>query len=338
MVDIDWDSLGFEIKPAKKMFVSRYRNGKWDDGKIVDYGPFEIYPSACVLNYGQGIFEGMKAYRTKDNRVAMFRPHENARRLRNGCRRLCMPEIDEEFFVSSIVALLKENVEYIPPYGKGDLYIRPILFGSGQVLGVQPAEEYTFMIFMSPVGPYFKSGFKGINLEIRDDFHRAPLFGTGGIKAIGNYATSLYPKKVVAKNGFDEVLYLDAKVSTYVEEVGSANLFAYRDGIVSTPVLSGSILPGITRDSVLRLAVEYFNIPVMERDIRYTELFDADEVFCTGTAAIVTPILSVSYKGEKHTINDGKPGELTRKLYDTLRGIQLGEIEDRFGWFFEVKM
>ncbi len=337
MKKIDWDNLGFDINAAEKMFVANYKDGRWDEGEIVDYGKISIYPSAVVLNYGQGIFEGMKAYRTKDGRIAMFRPYDNAKRLNMGCERLCMPTIDEDFFVKSIESLLKVNEDYIPPYGKGDLYIRPILFGSGEMLGVNPATEYTFIIYMSPVGPYFKGGFNGIKLEIRKDYHRAPLYGSGGIKAIGNYAVSLYPKKVVKRNGYDEVIYLDAKTSTYIEEVGSANFFMLKDGVLSTPRLSGSILPGITRDSVLKIARDVFGLTPLERDIRYDEIYDADELFCTGTAAVITPISLVAYDGEEHTIGDGRPGEITKKMYDELKGIQLGEKEDRYGWFYEVK-
>ncbi|MGQ9617294.1 MAG: branched-chain amino acid aminotransferase [Spirochaetota bacterium] len=337
MNKINWDNLGFEINPADKMFVARYRDGSWDKGEIVEYGTIPIYPSAVVLNYGQGIFEGMKAYRTKDNRIVLFRPYENAKRLNRGCRRLCMPELDEDFFVNAIKVLVKENHDFVPPYKKGELYIRPILFGSGQMLGVAPALEYTFIIFMSPVGPYFKSGFKGIRLEIRKDYHRAPLHGTGDVKAIGNYATSLLPRRIVKEGGFDEVIYLDAKTSTYVEEVGAANFFLYRNGILSTPRLSGSILPGITRDEVLMIASHVFNLVTQERDIRYEELFTADELFCTGTATIITPILSVSFQGTSYVIGNGEPGDVTRKLYDELRGIQLGEKPDRFNWLTIVE-
>jgi len=337
MRKIDWDTLGFEINPADKMFVAEYKQGKWDDGKILDYGLLQIYPSAVVLNYGQGIFEGMKAYRTKDNRIAMFRPYDNARRLNEGCRRLCIPELDEDFFVKSIEKLLLENVDYIPPFGKGDLYIRPVLFGSGQMLGVNPAIEYMFVIFMSPVGPYFKSGFSGIHLQILDDYHRAPQYGTGGVKAVGNYATSLFPKDIVKKNGYDEVLYLDARVSTYVEEVGAANFFMLRDGVLSSPRLGGSILPGVTRGSVLTVAKELFSMIVQERDIRFDELYGADELFCTGTATVLTPILSIAYKEKNYIIGDGKPGKKTKELYDELKGIQIGTRPDRFGWFHEVK-
>ena len=337
MKEIDWDNLGFDIKPADYMFIAHNHGDKWDEGDIVNYGTIPLYPSAVVLNYGQGLFEGMKGYRTRDNRIAMFRPYENAKRLNSGCRRLCMPELDEDFFVNSIGTLLKHNQDFIPPYGKGDLYIRPILFGSGQMLGVSPAEEYTFVIFMSPVGPYFKSGFSGINLEIRDDYHRAPQFGTGSIKAVGNYATSLYPKRVVKENNYDEVLYLDAKTSTYIEEVGSANFFMLKSGVISTPRLAGSILPGVTRDSILTVAEKKFGLIPVERDIRYDEVFKADEVFCTGTAAVLTPILSVFHNGERSGIGDGKPGKKTKELYDELRGIQLGERADDFGWFFEVR-
>ncbi len=332
MKKIDWDSLGFEINPAEKMFVAYHKNGSWDRGKIVDYGTIQLFPSAVILNYGQGLFEGMKAYRTKDNRIAMFQPHANARRLNEGCGRLCIPAIDEDFFVESIKALVRENRDYVPPCGKGELYIRPLLFGAGQMLGVSPATEYMFIIYMSPVGPYFKGGFNGIHLQVRTDYHRAPLYGTGGVKAIGNYAASLMPRALAKDEGFDEVLYLDARCSTYVEEVGSANFFLIKDGIISTPRLGGSILPGTTRNEVLILAERSFKLIPQERDIRYDELFTAEELFCTGTAAVITPILSVTYEGTSHAIGGGEPGVLTKKLYDELKGIQLGERPDLFNW------
>jgi len=332
MKQIDWDNLGFDINPADKMFVANHRNGKWDSGEIVDYGTIELFPSAVILNYGQGLFEGMKAYRTGEDRIAIFQPYANAKRLNDGCRRLCMPELDEDFFVESVKALVRENREYVPPYMKGDLYIRPILFGSGQMLGVSPATEYIFIIFMSPVGPYFKGPFGGIHLQIRTDFHRAPLHGTGGVKAVGNYAASLMPKALSKSDGFDEVLYLDARCSTYVEEVGSANLFHLKNGILSTPRIGESVLPGTTRREIIMLAECCFKLIPQERDIRYDELFDAEELFCSGTAAVITPILSVTHEGKTHTIGDGKPGVMTRNLYDELKGIQLGEREDRFNW------
>jgi branched-chain amino acid aminotransferase len=332
MKKIDWDNLRFEIKPAAKMFVAHHKDGVWEEGRIVDYGPIPLYPSAVVLNYGQGLFEGMKAYRTRDGKIAMFTPEANAKRLNDGCRRLCMPELDEEYFVGAVKALIRENRAYVPPFGKGDLYVRPILFGAGEMLGVSPALEYTFVIFMSPVGPYFKGGFKGIHLQIRDDYHRAPLLGTGGVKAVGNYAASLKPKALSKDEGFDEVLYLDARCSTYVEEVGSANFFLLLNGVLSTPRLSGSVLPGTTRNEVLIIAQERFGLIPQERDIRYDELFTAEELFCTGTAAVVTPILSVTYKDRRYPTGDGNPGVITKKLYDELKGIQLGERPDTFNW------
>ena len=334
---IDWNNLGFEINPADKMFTARYKNGEWSKGEITDYGTITLFPSAVVLNYGQGLFEGLKAYRTKTDHIVLFRPYENAKRLNRGCRRLCMPEVDEEFFLQSTIKLLMENKAFVPPYNKGELYIRPIVFGSGQMLGVNPAHEYFFIIFMSPVGPYFKKGFSCIHIEIRDDFHRAPLYGTGDIKAIGNYATSLYPKSVIKKNGYDEVLYLDAKTSTYIDEVGSANFFLLKDGILSTPKLHGSILPGITRDSLLTLAASHFKLPVLERDIRYEEAFHADELFCAGTATIVTPIISITYRDTTCKFNDGKPGDKTTRFYRELRGIQLAEKPDTYGWLHQVE-
>ena len=337
MERIDWDNLGFEITPAKKMFVSSYTDGHWDEGSILDYGPLSLYPSAVVLNYGQGVFEGMKAYRTRDGRIVIFRPFQNARRLNEGCRRLCMPEMDEERFVQTVERLVRENEDYIPPFGKGDLYIRPLLFGAGEMLGVRPATEYLFVIFMSPVGPYFKSGFRGIRLEIRDDFHRAPRHGTGGIKAIGNYATSLLPRKLVKERGLDEVLYLDAAAGKCIEEVGSSNFFLLKDRVVSTPRLSGSILPGITRDAVKQLTTDVLGFTMQERDIPWEEIHDADELFCTGTATVITPIVSVSYNGETTTVGSGEPGSATCRLYDELTQILLGQKPDKYSWIHEVK-
>lgn len=337
MKEIDWDSLGFEINPAEKMFMLEYKEGKWGEGKILPYGAVPIYPSSVVLNYGQGLFEGMKAYRMKDGSIAMFRPYDNAKRLNVGCKRLRMPTLDEDFFVKSLNDLVLENSGYIPPYGRGDLYIRPILFGSGQMLGVNPATEYIYIVYMSPVGPYFKSGFSGVRIEIRDDFHRAPLYGTGGVKAIGNYATSLLPRILAKQSGYDEVIYLDARESTYVEEVGAANFFMIKDGTLSTPSLGGSILPGITRASALKIAKDGLGMVTKERDIKYDEMFSADELFCTGTATVITPILTVSYRNEEHTIGDGKPGPTSKKLYEELKGIQTGEKEDPYGWVYKVK-
>ena len=337
-MNIDWDNLGFEIRPADKMFISQYANGVWNSGKIIDYGTIPMYPSAVVLNYGQGVFEGLKAYRMRDDRIAICHPEANAKRLNEGCRRLCMPELDENYFVDSITKLLRENVEYIPPFGKGDLYIRPLLFGSGQMLGVNPSTEYTFIIFMSPVGPYFKGGFKGIHIEIRNDFHRSARHGTGGIKAIGNYAASLLPKKYSKQSGFDEVLYLDAQISTYIEEVGSANFFLLKNGVLSTPRLAGSVLPGITRDTILALAERAFALKIIERDIRFDEVFNAEELFCTGTAAVITPILSVTYEGKRHIIADSTPGKMTRKLYEEFRAVQLGEKPDQLDLLYIVEV
>lgn len=334
---IDWDNLGFDIKPADRMFVARWRQGSWDRGGITDYGPLSLHPAAAVLNYGQGVFEGMKAYRTRDDRIALFRPRRNAERLNQGCRRLCMPEVDPDFFMDALLSTLRENRDCVPPYGKGDLYIRPVLFGSGQVLGVAPAPEYTFAIFMSPVGPYFKGGFRGIRLQVRRDYHRAPRHGTGDVKAIGNYATSLLPRLEVKDQGFQEVIYLDAATSTYVEEVGAANFFLVKQGVVATPRLGGSILPGITRDATMRIARDRFGLVVQERDVRCDELFTADELFCTGTATVITPIVTVCMDGEERTIGSGKPGKTTTRLFEELRGIQLGERPDPDDWVVHLE-
>ncbi|MHA2087623.1 MAG: branched-chain amino acid aminotransferase, partial [Promethearchaeota archaeon] len=271
--DIDFYSLGFNFIETKSMFVSDFKDGKWDKGKLVPFGNIEISPAACVLNYGQGIFEGMKALRAKSGKITLFRPEENGKRFNYSARRLLMPEIEIEDFIKTIKKVVKANEEYIPPYDSGGaLYIRPMLFGNGPMLGVSSAKEFKFIVFTVPVGPYFPEGFKGINLEISKKYTRAAPGGTGSTKTICNYAGTMLPAKEAKTRGFAQIIYLDAVNLEYIEEVGAANFFAIIDGKLVTPRKTGTILEGITRESILDLASKKLGIEVEEREISYTEI------------------------------------------------------------------
>ena len=319
------------------MYVTKCKRGdNWNTGELVPYGNISISPASTVLNYGQGLFEGMKAYKTDGGRILLFRPEKNAERAAKGCLRLSMPEIPKNVFMDAVKKIVNDNSDYIPPTEKGALYIRPIIFGSAEGLGVAPSTEYTFIIYCSPVGPYFKGGLSPIKLIVSTDYHRAPLKGTGGVKAIGNYVPGMLPSGNAKKMGFAEIIYLDAAEEKYVEEVGAANFFAIKDGNIITPELTGSILPGITRDSVIRIAKEKLGMNIEERRISIDEVMEADEVFCTGTAAIISPIGSIKYNNKEHIFSNGDVGNITIKLYDILTGIQFGTDSDPFDWILEL--
>jgi len=338
MQKIDWDNLGFDVMETRSMYKANCRIGEeWKLGGLIPYGTIELSPAAGVLNYGQGCFEGTKAYRTIKNQVVLFRPEMNAKRMAMSTRRLCIPEMNKEFFLQAVEETLIDNIDYVPPYGKGSLYIRPIVWGTSPALGVKPVEEYTFMVFVSPVGPYFKGGVKPLRLTVSNDYHRAAPKGIGNAKAIGNYSASLYPLTEAKNRDFDEVIYLNAKDEKFVDEVGSANLFVSTKNTIKTPKLDGSILPGITRDSVITLAKDTIGLEVLETNVTLTELYDADEVFCTGTAVVVTPVGSITGLDGKHKIADGKMGQLTSKLRQLLTGIQRGDVSDEFGWLCPIK-
>jgi len=337
--DIDFYSLGFNFIETKTMFMATHKNGKWNEGELMPFGNFEISPASCVINYGQGIFEGMKALRAKNGEITLFRPEENAKRFNFSARRMLMPEYDVDKFVDTVKRVVKENEEYIPPYDSGGaLYIRPILFGYGPILGVHSAEEFKLIIFTVPVGPYFPEGFKGINLEISKKYTRAAPGGTGSAKTICNYAGTMLPAKESKTRGFAQILYLDAVHMEYIEEVGAANFFAMINGKLATPRKSGTILEGITRESILELASKKLGIEIEERDMSYKELYDESctEVFCAGTAAVITPIASVTLEGKERIFNNREPGEITNKVYKLLTGIQRLEVEDEFGWIIKV--
>lgn len=336
--NIDWDSLGFNPMETRSMFIANCPiDGKWESGSLVPYGKIELSPAAGVLNYGQGVFEGTKAYHTSKDNIVMFRIGRNARRMAWSTERLCIPKMDPDFFVEAVTKTVKDNLDYVPPYGKGSLYVRPIVWGTAPAIGVRAVSDYTFVVFVSPVGSYFKDGIKPLNLKVETDYHRAAARGIGNAKAIGNYSASLYPLTKAKKEGYDEVIYLDSVDGQRIEELGSANLFICKDGAIKTPKLSGSILDGVTRNSVCRIAKDVLGIKVEETDIHLDELLEADEVFCTGTAVVVAPVGKVTYQNKVHHFSGGSIGPITNKCKDTLTSIQREVITDPFGWVLKIK-
>ena len=336
--NIDWDSLGFNPVETRSMFIANCPiDGKWESGSLVPYGKIELSPAAGVLNYGQGVFEGTKAYHTSKDNIVMFRIGRNAKRMAWSTERLCIPKMDPDFFIDAVTKTVKDNLDYIPPYGKGSLYVRPIVWGTAPAIGVRAVSEYTFVVFVSPVGSYFKDGIKPLNLKVETDYHRAAARGIGNAKAIGNYSASLYPLTKAKKEGYDEVIYLDSVDGERIEELGSANLFICKDGVIKTPKLSGSILDGVTRNSVCRIAKDVLGIKVEETDIHLDELLEADEIFCTGTAVVVAPVGKVTYQNKVHQFYGGDIGPITNKCKETLTSIQREEITDPFGWVLKIK-
>ena len=335
--EIDFDNLTFSFTRTRSMFVAKCRLGEeWKRGELKPFSNLSLSPAAVVLSYGQGLFEGMKAYRWENGEIAMFRPEMNAKRAANGCTRLSMPEIPSSLFINGVKRVVRDNADYIPKTEQGALYVRPIIFGSGEGVGVAPSAEYRFIVYVSPVGPYFKGGLKPIKLVVTKDFHRAPLKGTGGVKAIGNYVPGMLPSSIAKSKGYAEVIYLDAAEEKYIEEVGAANFFAVLGNKLVTPELTGSILPGITRDSVIHLAKAKLGLEVEERRISVREALAADELFCAGTAAIVAPIGLINYEGKDYVFNDGDIGNITTELYNYLTGIQFGTSEDEFNWMEKI--
>ena len=335
--NVDLDNLTFSFTQTRSMYVARCElGGEWKSGSIVPFDELRISPAAGVLNYGQGLFEGMKAYKWDNGNIMMFRPEKNAERAASGCSRLSMPEIPKNLFLDAAKKVVRDNADYIPNTKQGALYVRPIIFGSGEGVGVAPSTEYMFVVYVSPVGPYFKGGLAPIKLIVTNDYHRAPLKGTGGVKAIGNYVPGMLPSGLAKKQGYSEVIYLDAAEEKYIEEVGAANFFAIIDGKVITPELTGSILPGVTRESILDLAHEKMGMEIEERRISVDEALSADEVFCAGTAAIIAPIGSINYQGKEHIFSDGMVGRITKELYDVLTAIQFGSGKDEFEWMTEI--
>ncbi|XP_020529974.1 branched-chain-amino-acid aminotransferase 3, chloroplastic-like isoform X2 [Amborella trichopoda] len=290
-----------------------------------------------VARYGlDGLFEGLKAYRKKDGDVVLFRPEENGLRMQRGAERMCMPSPSVEQFVDAVKETVWANRRWVPPFGKGSLYIRPLLFGSGPILGLAPAPEYTFLVYVSPVGNYFKEGLAPISLLVDTEFHRATRGGTGGVKTIGNYAAVLKAQARAKSEKYTEVLYLDSIHKKYLEEVSAANIFLVKGKTILTPPIKGTILPGITRLSIIDVA-QNEGYKVEERPIPVEELFEADEVFCTGCAVVVSPVGSITYERKKMQYGNGGVGKVSQQLYSALTGIQWGLMEDNFGWVVAVE-
>ena len=336
--NIDWGNLGFSYMQTDKRFVANYKDGAWDEGGLVDDPTITMSECACVLQYAQTCFEGIKAYTTEDGRIVTFRPDLNAKRMADSARRLQMPVFPEDRFVEAVVETVKANRAYVPPFGSGaTLYIRPFMFGIDSIIGVKPATEYQFRIFTTPVGPYFKGGAKPITIRV-SDVDRAAPHGTGDIKAGLNYAMSLYNIVDAHQQGFDENLYLDPGTRTYVEETGGANfVFITKDGKFVTPK-SGSILPSVTRRSLMVVAKDYLGMEVEERPVRKDELKDFAECGLCGTAAVISPVRKIVDHGEEICLPSGMEdmGPVTKKLYDTLTGIQMGRIKAPEGWIKEI--
>ena len=337
--NIDWSNLGFGYVKTDYRYVSNFKNGAWDEGTLSTDDMVTISECACVLQYAQTVFEGMKAYTTEDGRIVVFRPDLNAERMENSAKRLEMQVFPKDRFVDAIVKLVEANADYVPPYGSGaTLYIRPYMFGTNAVIGVKPADEYQFRAFCTPVGPYFKGGVKPITIRV-SDFDRAAPRGTGHIKAGLNYAMSLHAIMDAHRQGFDENMYLDPATRTKVEETGGANfLFVTKDNKVVTPK-SDSILPSITRRSLVYVAKEYLGLEVEEREVYFDEVKDFAECGLCGTAAVISPVGKIVDHGKEICMPSGmtEMGPVTKKLYETLTGIQMGRLEAPEGWIKVIR-
>ncbi|RWR82906.1 branched-chain-amino-acid aminotransferase 2, chloroplastic-like protein isoform X1 [Cinnamomum micranthum f. kanehirae] len=333
--NVNWDELGFGLMPTDYMYIMKCsRDEKFLAGKLNRYGNIELSPSSGVLNYGQGIFEGLKAYRKEDGRLLLFRPEENARRMQMGAERMCMPSPSTHQFLHAVKQTVLANRRWVPPPGKGSLYVRPLLIGTGPVMGLAPAPDYTFLIYASPVGNYFKEGLSPLNLFVDDDYHRASPGGTGGVKTISNYAPVLKAQTQAKKKGFSDVIFLDSVNKRFLEEASSCNIFLIKDNVISTPSTQGTILAGITRKSIIEIALKY-DYQVEERPVPVEELLNADEVFCTGTAVVVAPVGSVTYHGKRVEYRSGVQ-TVSHRLYSALTSIQMGLVEDTMGWTVEI--
>ena len=336
---IDWANLGFGYIQTDKRYVSNFKDGAWEEGGLTEDANVVISECAGVLQYAQTVFEGLKAYRTQDGRIVTFRPDLNAKRMADSADRLKMPVFPEDKFIEAVEQVVAANADFVPPYGSGaTMYLRPFMFGSNPVIGVKPATEYQFRIFATPVGPYFKGGAKPITLRICD-FDRAAPHGTGHIKAGLNYAMSMYAIVDAHDKGFDENMYLDSATRTKVEETGGANfIFITKDGKLVTPK-SDTILPSITRRSLCYVAKEYLGMEVEEREVFLSELEDFAECGLCGTAAVISPVGKVVDHGKEICFPSGmeEMGPITKKLYDTLTGIQMGRIPAPEGWIKVIK-
>lgn len=340
----DYSKLGFGKYYTDHMLTWEYDESKggWQEMEIKPYGDFSMSPACCSLHYGQGIFEGLKAYKNQDGEITMFRPRDNFVRMNKSANRLCMAEFDIDEAIKGLEELVKIEAEWIPTTKGTSLYIRPFMFGTEEFLGVHPSKKFLFIIMLSPVGSYYANGLQPTKLIVETELTRASKGGTGEAKCMGNYASTLLAGEIAKKKGFDQVLWLDGAEKKYVEEVGAMNMMFVIDGIVVTPSLDGTILRGITRDSAIKILKRY-GYSVEERKVSIAELIEANkngklnEAFGTGTAAVISPVGVISYKDEEITINNGEMGDVTAWLYEKLTGIQLGKYEDEFEWVFSVK-
>jgi branched-chain amino acid aminotransferase len=337
MNDIDWDNLSFGKYFSDHMFVSDFADGKWDNGAIVPYGPYEIEPALCTLHYGQSIFEGLKAFRTETG-FNMFRPEKNAKRLNHSARRMCIPEYNVDHLLHAMQELCKTDYDFIPNQRGQALYLRPFVYGSGNFLGVHASDKYRLIVMTSPVGSYYAGGLKPVRILVSDEYVRAAKGGTGSAKTAGNYAASLLAGKKANEMGCAQVLWLDAHSRNFVDEVGAMNMmFVINDEIITPSLAHGTILDGVTRNSVLQLADD-LGIKASERSIGIEEIMEAHkagkltEAFGTGTAAVISPVGELNYKGEAIVINNMEIGPVAQKMYDTITGIQYGELEDKHNW------
>lgn len=338
----DQDQLGFGLYFTDHMFIMDYIEGQgWHDPRIVPYAPLILDPSTMVFHYGQAIFEGLKAYKTKHGRILLFRPQKNMERINLSNERICIPPIDTGLAVEAIKAIVEVDKDWIPEAEGTSLYIRPFIIATDPFLGVRPSYTYKFIIILSPVGAYYPEGIDPVKIFVENKYVRAVKGGTGFAKTPGNYAASLKAQVEANEKGYTQVLWLDGVERKYIEEVGTMNVFFKINGKVITPMLEGSILPGITRDSTISLLKDW-GVEVIERKISIQELYEAhaqgrlEEAFGTGTAAVISPIGELNWEGNKIVINEGKTGDLSAKIYNTITGIQKGDIKDKYGWTVEV--
>jgi len=338
---VDFENLGFGEVFSDHMFSMDYENGEWINQRIEPYGKIEFEPAMCTLHYAQAVFEGLKAFHVRDGSINIFRPEKNLERMNRSNERMCMPTIDEDMFFDAMTELIKLERDWIPKDTGHSLYIRPFIFGTENFLGVHPSSTYRFMIILSPVGAYYKEGFNPVSLLVPEEYVRAVKGGVGEAKTAGNYAASLLPAEIAQKKGFTQVLWLDGEHHKYIDEVGTMNIFFVIDDEVITPPLEGSILPGVTRDTVLDLTKSW-SMKVNERRISIDELIQSSkegrlqEVFGTGTAAVISPVDEIQYRDTNININHGQIGPIARRLFDEISGIQYGEISDTHGWIYNI--
>ncbi|MFD1430159.1 branched-chain amino acid aminotransferase [Lacticaseibacillus mingshuiensis] len=338
-VNINWNNLGFDYMNLPYRYRATWKNGAWEAGQLTQDNQITMSEGSPILHYGQGAFEGLKAYRTQSGAIQLFRPDQNAKRMQQSAEKLLMPAVPTEMFLDAVQQVVAANNEYVPPYGTGaTLYVRPLLIGIGDNIGVNPAPEYLFTVFAMPVGPYFKGGMVPTRFVVADTFDRAAHYGTGQAKVGGNYAASLQAGKFAHENGFGDAIYLDPLAHRYIEEVGSANFFAItKDGTQLQTPKSPSILPSITKYSILALAKERFNLTPVETQIDIHDLDTFSEAGACGTAAVITPIQSITFEGHEHVFGDGTTGPLTQRLYNELTGIQFGDVTAPTGWVVPVE-